>query len=437
MHRILFTAALIISTLTTTACGGGGGGGSKNSPPTNSASSSSLSSTSSVSSSSISSQSSSSSSESSSSTNSSNPYNVSVQSLKGLVDFPIGVAVSAGDETNSILRNNDTGAKQRAIIEQYFDEITPGNIMKMSYLHPDENNFTHTHADNLVDYAHDHGLGVHAHALIWHSNYQVPDWIKNFSSNNKAAWSAMLKTHVQTIASYYAGRVRSWDVVNEAFMDNGDYRNNQPNGQGSIFYRNMGKDYIEEAFINAREADPAADLYYNDFNISPGGAKLDAVLAMVDDFKGRDIPIPIDGIGFQMHVYLGWPSISNIRNSFQAVVERGLKVKITELDIPINNPYDGSYNYPNNYHALFTPAHANQQKLRYCEIVKAYMEEVPDNLRGGITVWGVWDADTWLNQVLFNNQHQDWPLLFDHNFNPKPALQGVANGLTGEPCDAE
>src|SRR5690606_3441743 len=132
-----------------------------------------------------------------------------------------------------------------------------------------------------------------------------------------------------------------------------------------------------------------------DFNISPGGAKLNAVLAMVDEFKNENIPI--DGIGFQMHVYLGWPSIADIRKSFKAVVDRGLKVKITELDIPINNPFDGNYNYPNNYQALFTPAHAKQQKLRYCEIVKAYVEVVPPAQRGGITVWGVWDADTWLN----------------------------------------
>src|SRR5690606_36084152 len=152
-------------------------------------------------------------------------------------------------------------------------------------------------------------------------------------------------------------------------------------------------------------ADPAADLYYNDFNLSPGGAKLNAVLAMVDDFQERNIPI--DGIGFQMHVYMAWPSISTIKSSFKAVVDRGLKVKITELDIPFNNPYDGSYNFPNNYISELTPAMLQTQKVRYCEIVKAYMEVVPAEQRGGITVSGVWDEDTWLNQALFNNKHKD------------------------------
>jgi endo-1,4-beta-xylanase len=395
MQRVLLSAALMTCVLATTACGGGGGG--KSIPP----------------------QSSSQSSVSSS---------INVQTLRGLADFPLGVAVSAGNEVNSILRNNETGTKQREIVTRYFDEVTPGNIMKMSYLHPEANRFFHDQADALIDFAHDNDIGVHGHTLVWHSDYQVPGWMKNFQGD-KAAWSAMLKEHVQTIVGYYAGRVRSWDVVNEAFNDDGSYRNGD-----SVFYRNMGKDYIKEAFINAHEADQAVDLYYNDFNISPGGAKLNAVLAMVDEFKNENIPI--DGIGFQMHVYLGWPSIADIRKSFKAVVDRGLKVKITELDIPINNPFDGNYNYPNNYQALFTPAHAKQQKLRYCEIVKAYVEVVPPAQRGGITVWGVWDADTWLNQALFNNKHEDWPLLFDHDFNPKPALQGVANGLTNQACDA-
>src|SRR5690606_5169155 len=160
--------------------------------------------------------------------------------------------------------------------------------------------------------------------------------------------------------------------------------------------------------------------------------KLQAVLTMVDDFQAREIPI--DGIGFQMHVFLDWPSADTIKNAFAKVVARGLKVKVTELDVPINNPYDGSYSYPNNYHAELTPALAQRQKVRYCEIAKAYLDAVPAELRGGFTVWGVWDADTWLNQALFNNRHADWPLLFDTNFQPKPALQGVAEGLTGQEC---
>lgn len=436
MRRLSLASLLVTGIFTLSACGGGG---SSNPPPNSSASSISSASSSSSSSSSVSSSMSSSSSvSSSSSTSSTSSWAVNVESLKALADFPIGVAVSAGNETHSIFRDNEAGAALRAIVEQHFDQVTAGNIMKMSYLQPQQDNFTFGNADELVDYAEDNGISVHGHALIWHSNYQVPGWMNSFDGD----WSEMLKTHVETIAAEYAGKVVSWDVVNEAFLDNGNYRNNEPNGQGSLFYRNMSEVYIEEAFTNARAADPTADLYYNDFNLSPGGAKLNAVLAMVDDFIERDIPI--DGVGFQMHVYLDWPSASTIKNSFEQVIARGLKVKITELDIPINNPFapinpfsDDEYDFPNNYHAELTPALANAQKIRYCEVVKAYLEATEDHpeLRGGITVWGVFDTESWLINQLFDNQHTDWPLLFGHDFEPKPALQGFANGLTGAPCD--
>lgn len=400
-----------------TACGGGSSGGAKTSttPP---ASSSSVSTVSSASSSSSSNSSSSSLSSSSSSSGSD-------LSLRALVDFPVGVAVNAGNETNSIFRDNATGTTQRAIIEQHFDQITAGNIMKMSYLHPGIHTFFWAQADALLEYAEEKNISVHGHALVWHSDYQVPNWMKNFPGD-QAAWSDMMKTHVQTIAAYFSGRVESWDVVNEAFEENGSHRN-------SLFFQKMGADYIEEAFINARAADPAADLYYNDFNLSPNAAKLAAVLTMVDDFQDREIPI--DGIGFQMHVYMGWPSISAIKASFQKVVDRGLKVKVTELDIPINNPFDtANYSYPNNYISELTPALAQQQKTRYCEIAKAYFDVVPAELRGGFTVWGVWDTDTWLINQIFGGKHIEWPLLFGHDFQPKPALDGVAAGLTGQAC---
>lgn len=407
MHSFKY-AITFFCTLVLAACGGGSGGSSS---PVPMPGSSSVSSSSSVESSVA----------SSSSSSSSSAPDIS---LKALADFPVGVAVSAGTETYSILRDNANATAQRTIIEQHFDQITAGNIMKMSYLHPGIDTFAFTQADELLNYATDNDIDMHAHALVWHSDYQVPGWMKTFVGD-KAAWSAMMKNHVEGVAAHYSGRVASWDVVNEAFEDNGSYRN-------SIFFQKMGKDYIEEAFTNARAADQNADLYYNDYNISPGGAKLNAVLAMVDDFQERNIPI--DGIGFQMHVYMAWPSAATIKSSFKAVVDRGLKVKITELDIPFNNPYDGSYNYPNNYIAVLTPALAQTQKVRYCEIVKAYMEVVPAEQRGGITVWGVWDGDTWLNQALFNNNHKDWPLLFDLDFQPKPALEGFANALTGKAC---
>ncbi len=325
------------------------------------------------------------------------------------------MAVNAGNEANSII-NSGTSAQQQAVVFPHFNQFTAGNIMKMSYLHPSENSFTFTQADELISFANSHGIKMHAHALIWHSDYQVPSFMKNYTGD----FAAMMKTHVQTIASHFAGKVASWDVVNEALAEDGDsaavngYRN-------SIFYQKMGAAFIDQAFINARAADPLAELFYNDFNIENGGTKTTNLLAMIDGMKVRGVPI--SGVGFQMHVLLDWPSASTIEAAMKAVADRGFKVKITELDVRVNNPYNSSAPV---YTSLTTEA-AAKQKERYRQIVASYMKVVPAAQRAGITVWGVWDTDSWLNTA----SAPDWPLLFDANFLPKPALQGFADGLTG------
>jgi endo-1,4-beta-xylanase len=339
-----------------------------------------------------------------------------VVSLKALADFPIGMAVNAGNEANSII-SSGTSAQQQAVVFPHFNQFTAGNIMKMSYLHPSESTFTFTQADNLITFASANGIKMHAHTLIWHSDYQVPSYMKSYTGD----FSAMLKTHVQTIAAHFSGKVASWDVVNEALAEDGD--TSAVNGyRNSIFYQKLGTKFIDEAFIHARAADPVADLYYNDFNIENNGTKTTNLLAMIDGMKTRGIPIT--GVGFQMHVLLDWPSTSTIESTLKAVASRGFKVKITELDVRVNNIYNAS----STKYTSLTAAAAALQKERYRQIVTAYLKVVPAAQRGGITVWGVWDADSWLNTAA----EPDWPLLFDVNFLPKPALQGFADGLTGK-----
>ncbi len=374
-----------------------------------------------------SSSSSSNSSSSSSSSGSSSSGGVSVEltfdNLYGLADFPVGVAVSAANDTYSIMQGPWSAGEQQ-VIEQHFSSITAANIMKMSYLQPEQGVFTFDDADALVDYALSHGIAVHGHTLVWHSDYQVPTWMTSFVGT-KAEWLQVIADHATGVVTHFQGQLVSWDVVNEAFEDSGSYRN-------SLFYQNMQEDYIEAAFVAARAADPGVDLYYNDYGIESPGAKLDAVVAMATDFKARGIPI--NGIGMQTHIFMDWPSINDFKASMQAVVDLDLKVRISELDIPINNPFDGSYSYPGNYEAVLTQALAEQQKLRFCEVVAAYLEVVPENLRGGITVWGVFDRETWVKAVFFNNNHEEWPLLFNHDLEPKPAAQGVGDALMGMAC---
>lgn len=353
-------------------------------------------------------------SSSSSSSSGSAGVELTFNNLYALTNIPIGVAVSAGNEAHSIL----SYPAQQDTIRRHFSQITAGNIMKMSYLHPQENTYTFDDADALYNWAAANGVSLHGHTLIWHSDYQVPDWMKNYSGD----WAAILNAHVQTIVAHFAGKVDSWDVVNEAFESSG-YRN-------SIFYQNAGAAYLENAFVTARAADPDALLYYNDYSLASDPVKLGHVLDMVDDFQTRGIPI--DGIGFQMHVQLDSPDIAAITNAFQQVVDRGIKVKISELDVPLNNPYTGGFPQ----YTRFTAAAAERQKQRYHDIVEAYLNTVPAAQRGGITVWGLWDSDSWLLSFPGRQGVDDWPLLFtgpgpEGPFSPKSALQGFGDALMG------
>jgi endo-1,4-beta-xylanase len=163
-------------------------------------------------------------------------------------------------------------------------------------------------------------------------------------------------------------------VVNEALADDGEPSIGN-NLRSTVFSQKMGLGFIDQAFINARAADPQVDLYNNDYNIEAGGQKTLNMLALVDGMRSRGVPIT--GVGFQTHVSIDWPSISAIESSIKAVADRGLKVKISELDVSMKNAYTS-----------FTSDAATRQKQRYHDIVAAYLRAVPAPQRGGITVWG-------------------------------------------------
>lgn len=325
--------------------------------------------------------------------------------LQDLAGFPVGVAVPADPWPHSLLGSPE----RQAIVRRHFDGLTAENAMKMQYLQPGRGQFTFQHADALVAWARENGLAVHGHTLVWHK--QAPDWL-NGLDGPRETFEEALTTHVRTVAGHFAGKVASWDVVNEAFTDESpiEYR-------ATIWYRNLGADYIELAFRQARAAAPDADLYYNDYDISGaiGPDKLDRILAMADDFLARGVPI--DGIGFQMHVDTESPGIEAIRAAFAKVAARGLKIRITELDVSVNQEERLTE---------LDPATAARQRHRYADIVRTYVEAVPAELRAGITVWGITDGDSWIPGF---RDRKDWPLLFTAGFEPKPALAGFAEGL--------
>lgn len=343
---------------------------------------------------------------------------VTVDSLHSLSPdgMPIGVAVPAGNLPSSPL----TDLPRQQLVLQHFNQITAENIMKPSYLQPSQGTFFWDEADALIDFAEDNGLTVHGHTLLWHT--QIPSWMQNFSGTTKEEWLDMMRAHITAVAGRYADRpsVVSWDVVNEAFEDaGGRYRGSESGTGNSVWYQNIGPEFIEEAFKAAHAAAPNADLYYNDFSTEWNRAKLDAVLAMVQDFKDRGVPI--DGIGFQMHVWSD-ANVATIREHLGLAAELGVKVKITELDVRFNH-----VNPPLSANA-YTPQLADQHKALIKGIVEAYLEVVPPAQRGGITVWGITDGDSWIVPLY---GRPDWSLFFFNDMSPKPALQGFADALTG------
>ena len=341
---------------------------------------------------------------------------VTATSLKALAPgLNLGVVVTGHPLSTSIIDRPES----KAVIEQHFNQLSSGSIMRQGFLQPRKDVFTYDNSDEFVQYAKDNSLTVHGHGLV---SRLVPRWIREFDGD-KAAWITMMETHVTTVATHFEepgdnDTVTSWDVVNEAFMDNGEYRGAKTTTQFndvSVWYENIGEEFIPRAFIAARAVDPDAELYYNDFNLISSVLKLDSVIDMVNQMQADDVPI--DGIGFQSNLSLNNPDISIIKSQFQKVVDLGLKVKITELNVRMNDE--------DTYFSFLTAARSEEQKQYYHDIVEAYLDIVPVEQRGGITVFGLIDSEL----QNFLERTREWPLLFNDDFTPKPALQGFADAL--------
>jgi len=321
---------------------------------------------------------------------------VETKGLKEVSPFPFGASVSI-----NLLK---TRVPYENVIRKEYNSVTAENAMKIGGLHPSENTFYWTDADYLVTFAIGLGIRVHGHTLIWHSS--LPSWVTNFQGD-AVAWENMFKTHIQTIVTHFKGNVTSWDVVNEAFNDDGTLRS-------TIWSQHLGNDYVARAFQYAHEADPNALLFYNEYGHEYSSAKRTAVNNMAADFKTRGIPI--DGLGLQMHTNQNQTD-ANLITAINTAAQTGLKIHISELDISLNQA--------NNQSLVLTDAHLTLQAAKYKVIVKAFAA-LPTAQRYGITTWNVGDADSWLRS--FYNR-PDWPLPFDDNYNRKPAYQGILDGL--------
>jgi endo-1,4-beta-xylanase len=316
--------------------------------------------------------------------------------LQSKAKFPMGAAIDP-----TLLQSNAT---YRDIIKIEFNSITIENMMKMGNIQPNRGQFSYEKANVIVDYALQNNKRVHGHTLVWHES--MPSWVNSFQGDS-LAWENLFKTHIQTVVSYYKGKVTSWDVVNEAFNDNGTLRE-------TIWSNRLGKDYVARAFRYAREADPNVLLFYNEYGQEYATAKLNAMIAMAEDFKKRGIPI--DGLGLQMHISINTSDVG-IQNAIAQSAKTGLKIHISELDIQLN-PDNQTINIP-------TTEMLEKQRLKYRTVVKAY-NTLPASQKHGITQWNVGDADSWVRSYLKRN---DFPLPFNINYQRKPAYDGILEGL--------
>lgn len=325
--------------------------------------------------------------------------------------FPIGAAIDPGRMRGS--------KSYKDVVFREFNSITAENAMKLGWLHPAKDTYSFGDADYLISLAEANQQRVHGHTLVWHSFGDVT-WIKNFSGDS-TAWENMMKAHIETVLTHFKGKVVSWDVVNEAFNDEGQLRDEDPtpaNGQedGSVWARKLGTDYIARAFQYAHAADPEALLFYNDYGQEYSASKLQAIVNMVEDFKVRGIPI--HGIGLQMHIGINSDE-GGIRTALEELAATGLLIHISELDVNISG-------FVKNPALTFSGEASEKQKAKYKFVAQTYKEKVPDAQRFGITTWNVGDADSWLRPFI---QANEWPCLFDDAYKPKPAYYGFLEGL--------
>jgi endo-1,4-beta-xylanase len=296
-----------------------------------------------------------------------------------------------------------------AILGSEFSQIQAEYEMKFGVLHPrpdtDANPYDFKGGDALVDFAQSHHMVVRGHTLVWHN--QVSEWVKK-GGYTAPQLATILQGYIRTVMTHYAGKVYAWDVVNEAFIDDGTMRNtiwyNQPGiGAGE------GTKYVEQAFRWAHEADPSAKLFYNDFDAEAINKKSDAIYAMAKDFKKRGVPL--DGIGFQTHISLKFddPTIlDSYKKNLERFAQLGLELHITELDVRLNDS---------------SAASLSAQAKLYGEITRLCVQQPACKV---LQVWGFTDKHSWIPQFY---KGQGWSLLWDENYQKKPAYEAVAAAL--------
>ena len=343
--------------------------------------------------------------------------------------FLVGNILAGGLEGNSLFRQD---REELALLIGEFNCITAENSMKMQYMQPEEGVFNFKSSDALMHLADKAGMEVVGHALVWH--HQVPHWIFKDKKGEQVSREVLIqrmKDHIFNVMGRYKGKIKYWDVVNEAV----DLR--YEGGQQVAFlrespwYKIIGEDYIELAYRFAHEADPDALLLYNDYSMTDL-VKTQFVADMVKDLKDKGIPI--HGVGMQGHWHLEWPTSKDLRKALDILSEVDVKVSVSELDLRVlPHPKDtemGADIRLNIKRLQELDPYTNgipkkilkKQAKKYASLFKVFLEY--SDLIERVSFWGVVDHYSWL---------RDWPVkgrtvypaLFDRNYSPKPAYFAI------------
>jgi endo-1,4-beta-xylanase len=341
--------------------------------------------------------------------------------------FRVGAAISTlqvrGEEPEAL-----------ELVARQFNTITPENLLKWSEVHPEPEQYNFEPADKFVEFGEKHGMFIVGHTLVWHN--QTPPWafegVQGKPLDRETALER-IREHIGSVVGRYKGRIHGWDVVNEAIDDEGRMRSGpvgRPGRRGEPWHAAIGDDYVEKAFQFAHDADPDAELYYNDYN-EWYPAKITAISKLVRALQAKGIRI--DGIGLQGHWGMDYPKLEEIDHMLTEYGKLGVKLMITELDItvlPIPGQETGAEVSERarggrgmNPYADSLPADKQRALAdRYKDIFGIFVKHADKIDR--VTFWGVHDGQSWKNDWPIRGR-SDYPLLFDRALQPKSAFEAV------------
>lgn len=328
---------------------------------------------------------------------------------KFLVGAALNVRQSSGADTSSL-----------KIVKRHFNSIVAENCMKSEEIQPREGEFFFDEADKFVNFGIENNMSIIGHCLIWHS--QCPDWFFTDDKGNNVSPEILrqrMKTHISTVVGRYKGKIKGWDVVNEAIVEDGSYRK-------SKFYEILGEEFIPLAFQYAHEADPNAELYYNDYGMNVKGRR-EGVVKLIRSLKEKGLRI--DAVGMQGHMGMDYPDIKEFEESMLAFAAEGVKVMITEWDMSALPTARQSANISDtvafrkslNPYPDALPDSVNTAWNKRMDEFFTLFEKHSDIVTR-VTAWGVSDGDSWKNDFPVRGR-KDYPLLFDRNYQPKDFIR--------------